>query len=162
MPRKVIYIGGPFRGPHAWAIRQNVHRAKMAAIAVAELGAVPLTPHSMNECFHGTISEEFWLEATRELLRRADALYVHAGPLTESTGTQGEIVDAEAGQIPVFYCLAELAAWMKAGIILRASQDGGKRWIGRIDHPGHPLDRSRVYGADKMDALDKIMRFALP
>lgn len=154
---KIIYIGGPFRGPHAWAIRQNIHRAEEAAMQVAELGGVPLTPHSIGANFHGTISDQFWIDATLALLQRADALYVADGPATRSVGTQGEIADAIARHLPVFYDLAELAAWLRSGYVIRAHV-GHQGWVGKVDMPGHALDRFAVHADSKMNAIDGVLR----
>jgi hypothetical protein len=76
---KVIYICGPFTGPRAWDIEQNVRRAEERALEVAMLGASPLCPHTNTRFFHGTLSEEFWYAATAELLLRCDALITVEG-----------------------------------------------------------------------------------
>jgi nucleoside 2-deoxyribosyltransferase len=108
---KVVYIAGPFTGPNNWEIELNVRSAENIAMAVAEMGGMPLCPHSNTRFFHGTISAEFWYEGTLELLRRADAVVVVSG-WQRSKGTRREIDEAGRLGKPVFYSLADLSNWL--------------------------------------------------
>jgi hypothetical protein len=103
---KVIYIAGPFRGVNTWEVEQNVRRAESVAFAVALTGAMPLCPHTNTRFFNGTITAEFWLRGTLELLRRADAVVLVAG-WEKSIGTRAEIVEADKIGIPVFEFLGK-------------------------------------------------------
>ena len=70
----VIYVAGPFRAPDGWEVACNVHRAEQAGREVARLGAVPLIPHSIGARMAGTETDSYWIRATLELMRRADAV----------------------------------------------------------------------------------------
>lgn len=122
---KVIYIAGPMRAADGWEVNLNVHRAEVVAREVARMGAVPLTPHSVGAHMIGTETDEYWLDATLELMRRCDAVLVlpealanDAGalywildddfpfysPLTyRSKGTYGEVVEAKRLNIPIIF-----------------------------------------------------------
>lgn len=104
---KVVYIAGPFRGKDNWAIAQNVRNAETVAFEVAQAGFMPLCPHTNTANFHGTLSDEFWLSGTLELLRRCDAL-VLVPEWGHSTGTRAEIEEATILGIPVFYSVKAL------------------------------------------------------
>lgn len=111
---KVVYICGAFSAPTAWLVEQNVRRAEEHALKVAELGAAPLCPHTNTRSFHGTITPEFWYNATLELLRRCDVLILAPGWETSIVGVLVELREARKLEIPVFDDLAELAVWLKA------------------------------------------------
>ena len=98
---KVVYVAGPFRASDAWDLQRNIRRALDVSFKVASLGMIPLCPHSMYEHFDRTLTEEFWLEATQELLRRCDYMVV-VGHWLPSAGTSGERKLAESLGIPVF------------------------------------------------------------
>jgi hypothetical protein len=98
---KVVYVAGPFRGATGWDVEQNVRRAEELGIEVAALGAMPLIPHANTRFFHGTISDQFWLDGTLELLRRTDALVLVRG-WERSAGATAEKLEAERLGLPVF------------------------------------------------------------
>lgn len=111
---KLIYIAGPFRAEDAWEVHCNVHRAETAAREVARLGGFPVTPHSIGAHFDGTETAAFWLDGTKELLRRCDGILVL--PNSErSAGTQGEIKEAARQRIPVFETMLSLELWLGSG-----------------------------------------------
>lgn len=109
---KVVFIRGPFRAANAWLVEQNIRRAEHLAFEVARLGVMPLCPHTNTRFFDGTLTEQFWLEGTKELLRRCDAV-VSAPGWESSTGSIGEGEDAERLGIPVFDSIYELAVWLR-------------------------------------------------
>jgi hypothetical protein len=95
---KTIYVAGPFRGKDAWEIEQNVRRAEEYGWELAALGAVPVIPHTMFRYFHGSLPDQFWLDATLEILKRCDAILLLPG-WTSSEGSIGEHAQAKrAGQ----------------------------------------------------------------
>lgn len=108
---RVIYIAGPYRGKSAWAVEQNIRRAEELAFQVAEAGAMPLCPHANTRNFNGTLTDEFWIEGTLELLRRCDAVILVKG-WEKSSGTRGEIEEAKKLDLPLFYDQCELRAWL--------------------------------------------------
>jgi hypothetical protein len=98
---KVIYIAGKFRGPNAWVIENNIRRAEEAAFEVAKLGAAPLCPHTNTRFFHGTQTDQWWLDATLALLRKCDAIFLIKG-WEESAGARSEHAEAQTMRIPIF------------------------------------------------------------
>jgi len=118
---KLVYIAGKFRGPTAWDIEQNIRRAEWVGMEVARLGAAPLIPHANTRFFHGTLTDEFWLAATLEMLDRCDAVQLVQG-WPESKGTLAEIERARARGIPVFAVGGDLEAWLKS-----AEVEGARR-----------------------------------
>lgn len=110
---KVVYIAGRIRGKNAWEIEQNIRWAEQYGMVVAERGAMPLIPHANTRFFHGTLTDDFWLEGTLELLRRCDAVYCVSG-WEASAGATAEVVEARRLGKPVFEYSADLAAWIRS------------------------------------------------
>jgi hypothetical protein len=109
----VVFIAGPFRGADAWTVEQNVRVAEVAAYQVANLGAMPLCPHTNTRFFDGTLTDEFWLEGTLELMRRCDVVLM-VGGWRESSGALGEREEAKRLGLHVAYSIDELARWLEA------------------------------------------------
>jgi len=103
----VVYIAGPFRGPHAWAVEQNVRQAEAVAYSVFKAGAVALCPHTNTRFFDGSLPDSVFLEGTLELMRRCDGVLVLPNS-ARSSGTLGEIQEAVRLGIPVFSCVGPL------------------------------------------------------
>ena len=112
MNRKVIYIAGPFRGETAWDVEQNIRRAEEAALYVAKCGHVALCPHTMNRFFNGTLTDDYWIEATLELLQRCDAILLLDG-WTNSEGARGEYAAARERNMPWFVDDVSLSLWLE-------------------------------------------------
>jgi hypothetical protein len=114
---KLGYIIGPFRADTAWQIEQNVRNAETLGLEVARLGAFPVIPHANTRFFHGSLSDDFWLRGTRDLLVRvADfAITVEAigFPWTHSVGSQEEVALTKSLGRPVFYRLSALESWLQ-------------------------------------------------
>jgi len=104
-PRPLIYIAGPFRADLPIGIERNVRRAEEFGLIVAEMGAIPLIPHTMYRFFQNALPDKFWLTAGLTLLRVCDAIAVDVDMISASlsVGTTGEINDAIAHKQPVFY-----------------------------------------------------------
>lgn len=109
---KIVYIAGPFRGLTNYQIKCNVRRAEAAGLEVCKLGAMALIPHKNTEEFQGELPDEFWLDGTLALLRRSDALLAIEG-WERSSGSRGEIGEANKLHIPVFYTIEEVRAWLE-------------------------------------------------
>ena len=106
---KVVYIAGPFRGENAWAVERNIRAAEELAFKVACRGYYPLCPHTMTRFFNGTLTDEFWLAATMELLRRSDALLTVGQDWGRSDGTVGEVEEAiDVLHIPAYHNIMDL------------------------------------------------------
>lgn len=104
----VIYIAGPFRGANAWEVEQNIRRAEELAFEVARLGAMPLCPHTNMRFSDRTLTAQFWLDGTMELMRRCDAV-VFTKDWERSAGARGERAEAGRLGLPCFFRLASLA-----------------------------------------------------
>jgi hypothetical protein len=112
---KVAYIAGRFRGPNAWAVERNIRKAEELAFAVAELGVMPLCPHTNTRFFDGTLTAGFWLDGTLELMRRCDAV-IFTDDWRLSTGARSEYDEAIRLGIPTFFNTEQLERWLHTGI----------------------------------------------
>lgn len=115
---KVVYVIGPFRGKTSWDVVLNCRRAELLGFAVAKLGAMPLIPHNNTKNFNGLLTEDFWVEGTKELLRRCDAA-ITVEAIGESwmmsVGSQGEVNEMlHELRRPVFHNLQSLEMWLKS------------------------------------------------
>lgn len=120
----VVYIAGPYRAPSAWLRELNIRDAETKALEVAAVGLVPLCPHTMTRYFDGTLSDDFWLRATAELLRRCDAAIFLPG-WELSTGSRAEREQAERDGIPVFDSLVDLIDWADRRVAEKILAAGG-------------------------------------
>jgi hypothetical protein len=112
---KLIYVAGPFSAPTRDGVEQNIARAVARGLQVAQLGALPVIPHSNTSDpeFEDIQPYQFWIEATAELCRRCDALLTVHG-WENSSGARGEVeIMRELGR-PVFHKRVELRAWLEA------------------------------------------------
>jgi hypothetical protein len=113
---KVVYVIGPYRGKTHWEVVENVRRAEQLGLKVAMLGAMPLIPHKNTENFDGLLDDDFWLEGTKELLRRADAAITVEAldlPWRYSVGSAGEVKEmVDVLKRPVFHSLDSLRLWL--------------------------------------------------
>lgn len=108
---KIIYTAGRFRGATPYEVHCNVARAEAAALEIAEAGAMPLCPHMNTKNFDGLLTPDFWIEGTKELLRRSDAIYIFDTEWRTSKGTVGELVHAVSTRMPVFWTRSEVEYW---------------------------------------------------
>jgi hypothetical protein len=122
---KTVYIAGPFRAETAWLIEENIRNAERVGLLVASMGAIPFIPHSMYRFFSGEKSDEYWLEATLELMRRADALVLCRG-WRDSSGSRGEFEEAKRLGMPIFDIDSAGPAPLAAWIDVLGDDDGGK------------------------------------
>lgn len=98
---KVIYIAGPYRGPNAWAVEQNIRAAEEIAARVWAMGHVALCPHANARHMDGVASDEVFLAGTLELMRRCDAVLLVPN-WRDSEGARAEVAEADRLGIPVF------------------------------------------------------------
>jgi hypothetical protein len=108
---KVVYVAGPFRGPNAWEIEQNIRRAETLALEVWRLGAAVLCPHTNTRFFQGAADDAVWLDGDLELLARCDAVMFTAD-WERSSGARAERDHALKLNIPTFHDLEALKAWL--------------------------------------------------
>ena len=107
----IIYVAGPFRGENSWEMEQNIRRAETLALEVWRMGVAAICPHANTRFYQGAAPDNVWLEGDLEMVRRCDAVLLVEG-WEKSTGTLGEIKEADAAGIPVFKTLAELFQWI--------------------------------------------------
>ena len=108
---KVVYVAGPFRGPNAWEIEQNIRRAEELSLAVWRMGAAALCPHTNTRFFQGAADDAVWLDGDLELLRRCDAILM-TPDWERSSGARAEEAFAREHGVTVFYGLMELREWL--------------------------------------------------
>lgn len=98
----LIYVAGPYRGIHPSDVDDNIVAARKLGKMICEVGAYPIIPHSNTGFFDGIQTDEFWLEATLEAMKRCDAVVLLPG-WESSRGSRGERDTAIDRRIPVFY-----------------------------------------------------------
>jgi hypothetical protein len=109
---KVVYVAGPFRGPSAWHVAENVRAAERVAFKVWEAGAAAICPHANTAHFDGALPDHVWLDGDLALLDRCDALVTVPG-WQASTGARAEVARAQARGLPVFHDLPMLRYWLQ-------------------------------------------------
>jgi hypothetical protein len=108
---KVVYVAGPFRGPSAWDIEQNIRRAEELALEAWRLGAAVICPHTNTRFFQGAAPDDIWLIGDLAILARCDAL-VTTPDWERSSGARAEVMLAQGMNLPVFHDLAALGTWL--------------------------------------------------
>ena len=80
-PKKapLVYLAAPTKGRTLWDATQSVRRAEFFSLIVALNGGIPVCPAVMYQHFDRQITEQFWVEAGRELLARCDAIIAIPG-----------------------------------------------------------------------------------
>ncbi len=111
-PDFMVYVAGPFRGASPLDVRRNVERARDAGFEVAQCGAIPYIPHTMYADFDKQLTDEYWINATEEGLRRCDGILLLEG-WRESEGSKSEANVAWDIGLPIFYDVANLKAYME-------------------------------------------------
>lgn len=99
---KLVYIAGPFSAPTPWGVHTNVAKAERVAARVAELGAMPVCPHTNTANFVGIQDYDFWCEGTMRLLEVCDAI-VMVECWGQSAGSCKEHKQAIERNMPIFY-----------------------------------------------------------
>lgn len=105
-----VYVAGPYRGQTRDAVELNISVARAVGLLAARKGWAPIVPHcntSLYDFVTDQLSEQFWLGATLELMRRCDAVVLIPG-WQNSSGTAAEIAEARRIGIPVFESEYEL------------------------------------------------------
>lgn len=106
---KTVVVIGPYSGKNAWEVEQNVRLAETMCLAVAELGAAPISLNVMGRFWNGTRTHDQWMEVAKTHIRFSDAVVVISD---RSVGVQAEIAYAEGLKIPVFGSLQALEDWL--------------------------------------------------
>lgn len=109
--RPVVYVAGPFRGPDAWVIEQNIRRAETLALEVWRAGAAAICPHANTRFFSGAADDRVWLDGDLAILARCDAV-IFTPDWASSSGASAERAFAEARGIRTFETLDAMRAWL--------------------------------------------------
>lgn len=103
MKIRPVYIAGRFRDSSPWIVHQNIIAAEQrAAIVTRYDGLVAVCPHLLTKNLDSLRDERYWCEATLEIMRRCDAVFVGPG-WEDSRGTLAEIREALLLGKPVFF-----------------------------------------------------------
>ncbi len=108
---KLGYVAGPFRGKDHWQIAENIRNAERLALEIWRLGVPVICPHANTAHFQDAADDRTWLEGDLEMLARCDFM-VMTPDWQRSSGARAEHDFALARQIPVFYDVAGLRAWL--------------------------------------------------
>lgn len=108
----VVYVAGPFRGPTAWDVEQNIRRAEALALEVWRLGMAAICPHANTRFFDKAAPDEAFLDGDLAILRRCDAVLL-TPDWARSQGALGEKLEAARCGIPVFFTLKALDDWRR-------------------------------------------------
>lgn len=99
-----VYVAGPYRAPTREGIQLNIQSATQVGRLACLKGWSPVVPHA-NTALLDTITPElgdqFWIDATMELMRRCDAVVLCPG-WQRSEGVKGELEEADKLGIPIF------------------------------------------------------------
>lgn len=112
---KVAYVAGPFRGPDAWAIEQNIRRAEEIALQLWKRGFAVVCPHANTRFFQGAAPDDVWLRGDLEILSRCDCI-VMTPEWYRSAGAREEHRFAEERGIPIFYSVYQAVTWATAPV----------------------------------------------
>ena len=105
----VVYVAGPYRGPNAWAIEQNIRAAEALALEAWKLGWAAISPHANTRFFQGAAPDDVWLRGDLAIMVKCDAVLMVPG-WQQSEGARQERTVAKSLKIPVVETLADLAA----------------------------------------------------
>ena len=113
----LVYVAGPYRGPTAWDVEQNIRAAEALGVEVARRGAYPVIPHSNTRGYFESFQPgEFWLAGTLALLSRCDGA-VFSVDWQRSSGTRIEQAWCAEHGLPHAFAengLDHLADWIAA------------------------------------------------
>jgi hypothetical protein len=113
--RPLVYVSSPYTATSEQLMAVNAQRALACGAQVRDIGATPLVPHVSVIPFPGLSAKESWGQAMQEcltLLSRADAMLL-CPDWEKSRGCRMELLQAEQWQIPVFYSIPDLRAWVE-------------------------------------------------
>lgn len=65
----MIYTAGTYSGKTDAEVEENIEKAAAYRLPIAEAGGVPICPHTMTRGLYGTMTPEFWYQATMAIQR---------------------------------------------------------------------------------------------
>lgn len=81
-------------------------------MAVFQLGHTAIIPHCNTRFFDGTLTDQFWLDATAAWIECCDAVLLVSG-WQHSSGTLSEIARAEETGVPVFVSIESMHHYLE-------------------------------------------------
>jgi len=112
-PKTLVYVAGPYRAPTEAGVRENIHRAWLAARTVWRLGAIALCPHKNSEGMGGDVPDEAFVAAGCRMVELSDAVWRLPGA---SEGASAEVAHAKAIGRRVLYSEDEVRAFLAEGL----------------------------------------------
>ncbi|MBL4833618.1 MAG: DUF4406 domain-containing protein [Pseudomonas sp.] len=109
-PMPVVYVAGPYRASNRAGVELNIQSARLTGLHCCLKGWSPLIPHANTgglDEIAPAIPDQFWLDATLELMRRCDAVVLCPG-YSLSNGTAAEVIDAQRLGMRVYWSVDEM------------------------------------------------------
>lgn len=106
-PTKLVYVACSYRTEDPIERELNIKAAQHAGYKLAKAGFYPVMPTVNTAYFDRIGTDNFWLSATLELMKRCDVVYVVDGS-HESSGVKGEIAEAKVIGMPVYIRMEDL------------------------------------------------------
>jgi hypothetical protein len=104
---KLVYVAGPYRGD----VENNVKKAEEVAGQLAKAGVFFICPHSNGFPHeHLKLPDDYWCDATMEILKRCDAILVQ-GNFKTSRQTWEEIKESFQMRKEIFYDVQMCIDW---------------------------------------------------
>lgn len=107
----LVYVAGPYSADTDEQRNANIRAAWLVGCQVATLGVYPVIPHVNTAHMDKLQEQQWWLDATLELMMRCNAVLMMDN-WKKSHGAKGEEAMAKKVGIPVFYDIASLAEWV--------------------------------------------------
>ena len=118
----LVYVAGPFSAPPGTPepakrsyVEQNIANAVAVGLEVAAIGLYPVIPHAntAHPGFEMLQPYKFWIDGTREVLRRACDTLILVPRWETSSGAREERADMLGLGKPVFESITALEEWSK-------------------------------------------------
>ena len=112
----LVYVAGPYSAPTEEGRDTNIQEAWTLGCQVATLGALPVVPHMNTAHMDALQDQQWWLDATLELMLRCDAVIMLPSWPRSHGATNERAVALKVG-LPVFETMPELAEWVAASLV---------------------------------------------
>jgi hypothetical protein len=76
---KVAYIAGKYRADTEWEVLTNIRTAEEYALKYSAIGYAVICPHKNTAFQGGYLPDQYFLDATMELMRRSDVVVMIPG-----------------------------------------------------------------------------------
>ena len=109
MPVPQIFVAGPYTGN----VPSNSSSSLELCVQVAKAGGMPICANVFTDPRFMEVQDyNFWIRATKETLKRCDAV-IFTHDFERSSGAKGEEVEAKRLGIPRFYNAEDLEDWIQ-------------------------------------------------